>query len=565
MLHLRGIRSFRRPLPVITAGALVAGLASGLSSGVLTPAFGQAATTRVPWTEPVAITPAEAVLQPMAAPAVLTDGRVVTVTVENRLDGSLYRDFIVANVTDLKGATTRTAFSGPSDFGTSSFLYPKVVAGPDGTAAAWWGEPRSESGWATWIAYYDGQVWKPIQLDNLRSRGLWVYNTPAGLRAEVWSYGARPSDSSSISDSVLSVLAPNAQGTWTVLAERAFARNEYGQLVDPIQTVTDSASPLGLGFTYATSSNVGSTWTVTQQTIRYLEGAWVTGSEVVATEVAVSTDYFTLEGDLSDRLVLTGHFDNGRGKYQRHYLSVRGSWSKLDVPTDACRVIQRSRWNLALKDGAAFQCMNFDGQQTTFEEFRFNGSPTPTRSTFVLPERRSWTFCEVLFNPKLPADDLCLLDWNTSFVGLIGKRSSTGFTWVGAPNQAIAMFLAPGGTYSAILAAHALGSQRQLDMPIQFTTYISSDPAPTLPPQGLKVTTQGGKIRATWQPPSGMGEVDYEYRLRWGKAAFTKWTLTQEPRVNLSPPTSARVLTIQVRAKNESGVGPSASRQIRLK
>lgn len=565
MLHLRGIRRFRRPLPVITAGALVAGLAGGLSSGVLTPESGQAATTRVPWAEPVAITPVEAILQPMAAPAVLTDGRVVTLTVENRLDGSLYRDFIVANVTDLKGATSRTALSGPSDFGTSSWLYPKVVAGPDGTAAAWWGEPRSETGWTTWIAYYDGRAWKPIQLDNLRSRGLWVYNTPAGIRAEAWSYGERPPDSSALSDSVLSVLAPNVEGTWTVLAERAFVRNQYGQLVEPIQTVTDSASPLGLGFTYATSSNVGSTWTVTQHTIRYLEGAWVTGSEVVATEVAVSTDYFTLEGDLSDRLVLTGHFDNGRGKYQRHYLAVRGSWSKLDVPPDACRVIQRSRWNLALKDGAAFQCMNFDGQQTTFEEFRFNGSPIPTRSTFVLPERRSWTFCEVLFNPKLPADDLCLLDWNTSFVGLIGKRSSTGFTWAGAPNQAIAMFSAPGGTYSAILAAHALGSQRQLDTPIQFTSYVSLDPAPTSPPRGLKVTTQSGKIRATWQPPSGTGELQYEYRLRWDKAAFTKWTLTEAPRVNLSPPASARVLTIQVRARNESGVGPSASRQLRLK
>ncbi len=564
MLRFRGIRSVRRPLPIITAGALLAGLTGGFPGVVLTSDSGQAATLS-PWTDPVAITPAEAVVQPMAAPAVLTDGRVVTLTVENRLDGSLYRDFIVANVTDLKGITSRTAFSGPSDFGTSSFLYPKVVAGPEGTAAAWWSEPGSETGWFTWIAYYDGKNWKSTRLDDLRNRGgLWVYNTPAGIRAEMWAYGDPPADSSRMSDRVLSVLAPSDQGSWTVLAERNFQRQLDNQLPEPVQTVLDGDSPLGLGFTYATSSNVGSIWTVTQHTIRYLGGAWVTGSEVVATEVAVSTDYFTLEGDLSDRLVLTGHFDNGRERYQRHYLAVRGIWSKLEVPTDACQVIQRSRWNLALKDAVALQCMNFDGQQTTLDEFRFSGQPTPTRSTLVLPERRNWTFCQVLFNPKLPADDLCLLDWNTAFVGLMGKRSGSGFTWTKAPTQAISVFSAPADSYSAVLAEHALDAQRRLETPIQFTTYVSPDPAPTLPPRDLKLASRGGKISATWQPPSGVDNVEYEFRVRWGKGAFTKWTITQATTVRLSPPASAKVLIIQVRARNESGVGPAASRQLRF-
>jgi len=91
-------------------------------------------------------------------------------------------------------------------------------------------------------------------------------------------------------------------------------------------------------------------------------------------------------------------------------------------------------------------------------------------------------------------------------------------------------------------------------------TTANSTPQPGVTPgpvTAINVSAPSrGRVTVTWTPPTTGGTVtSYQYRVRAGK--WTAWRSVTAPRVTLTMPTRNRPTTIQIRAVNTTGNGPT--------
>jgi hypothetical protein len=517
------------------------------------------------WSTPVAISAAGSELHGMAAPVALSDGRILTVTLENRLVGELYRYFIVAYLTNPQGVTTESILAGPGDENTFRRDL-EVIAGPDGTAAATWVLNGTAQYPDRFLAFFNSDSWRPPEVVQVNNN-FRLWNTSRGIRIQVWTYvqnGDKPREVTVTAK----FYAPEADAGWRVLAERPFLMKDY-VFLDPAETLLDSASLLGLGFATPTTSETGTTWQLGVRFARYVNGGWVTSEEEVVTQQGMDVVGPYFSGDLSATMDATWSYSNGREQVTESALRIDGRWTSSEFLAESCvgSSSGASRLELDAPGGPIKRCLTYNpsSRMTTLQRVQFTDQGPIFAPDVPIPTPGRWTFCEVLRATNVTSPDVCLLNWDTSFVGMVGQSVPGGFNWVAAPSQAIALYALPGKAYAAIGSQYPFDQQRPTTTPITYSRLQAPSPTPPSPPRELKVTAGSGRsVSATWSPSDSTPGMQYEYRLRWGKQPFSPWKMTSRTSVRLTDPGKSPAVTVQVRSRINGLTSTPASRSIRL-
>lgn len=533
-------------------------------------------TGLVRWSEPRALTAPGSTIRGTVQPVVLSDGRILAVATENRLSDGLYRWFLVAYVSDPGGLVREYVLDGPWSDSNREIGTRQVLPGALGTAGVVVvdrpaGSPTSSAR----VFFFNGTAWSGGASRSGSSNLKYLRNTASGFLLEEWTL-RRFAAVDPHAEVVFSRLLPD--GSWTEVTKQRFPIAD-GLFVEPWTTVLDTESPLGVGFAYWSTREQpqGDSWELTATSLRFDGNEWNRSDEVVTSVRAVEASLGSLTEDLSGLPTLVIRtFDGRTWRMASVARKVGDHWRMLDIPADVCPSSTFTNGQFLGNGDFLYRCLTYDPleRRTYVERGRHtSGAWAPPEveavPTSTLAPSGEWLDCWTLLGAKLPDDIECLRPRDTAIVGFIRHASLSPGRWIPAPTSTFALLATPNSTPIAFTHERGLSASNDSDQPVMYSTLRTAPPAPGTPPRNLRLTTlikEPVIVKATWRTSIGTGDQTafFEYRFRWNKTTWSKWTQTTTHEVSLTAPRKARSVSVSVRMANEGGSGPPSTKTLRL-